>query len=191
MLTYMMLLAGILSPYNGSAQVSDAPLQPVVAVQSAEYAAMPADNSIHTASIASATESVYEEPDTPDTLSYHTLNGVSLSDSRAELLDKKGEPLRQVKTDAGYTEYEYDDVKVGMMGNHIYYVSVPAHAGSLTLDGHSLRLNKQAITSELGEPDFTAEDGEGYNNDFYAFKVFTKPGTDEIVSADIFDTLSE
>ncbi len=191
MLTYMMLLAGILSPYTGSAQVSDAPLQPVVAVQTAEYAAMPASNSVQTASMPSATDSVYEAPYTQDTLNYSTLNGVSLSDSRAELLEKKGEPLRKVQTDAGYTEYEYGDVKVGMMGEHIYYVSVPARAGSLTLDGHTLPFNKQAITSELGQPDFTADDGEGYNNDFYAFKVFTNPDTGEIVSADIFDTTTE
>ncbi len=189
MITLMMLLAGILSPDAGYDQVSAAPVQPTAVVQTAQYASSTPDQGIRTAvDTPSVSDAVYEDHHH----TYSTLNGVSLEDTKADLLHKLGKPERIEKTDAGYTEYRYNDVTVGLMDDGmIYYVSVPVQAGSVELDGQRIELNKQEITETLGKPQFTADDGEGYNNDFYAFKVFTDPDTGEIVSADIFDVWSQ
>ncbi|WP_322907775.1 hypothetical protein [Paenibacillus campi] len=187
MITLMMLLAGILSPDAGYDQVSAAPVQPTAVVQTAQYASSTPDDGITTAvAQPSVSDAVYED----DHHTYSTLNGVSLDDTKANLLHKLGQPLRIDKTDAGYIEYRYDDVTVGLRDDGlIYYVSVPVQAGSIELDGQHIALNKQEITDALGTPQFTADDGEGYYNDFYAFKVFTDAG--QIVSVDIFDTWSQ
>lgn len=188
MITLMMLLAGILSPDAGSQSLATAPVQSTPIVQTAHYASAPAD-STQTAYMPSVAEDVYEDENASYT--YTELNGVSLEDTKSEMLDKMGKPLAVEDTPGGYTEYRYDDVTVGMRGDLIYYISVPAAVGSIDLDGHSAKLDKQSIADMLGESQFTAEDGEVYYNDFYAFKLFTDPDTGKIVSADIFDRLSE
>lgn len=191
MITLMMLLAGILSPDAGYDQVSAASVQPVATVQTAQYASStPDDTGITTAqaSMPTVSNAVYEED---HNYTYSTLNGVSLEDTKADVIRKLGKPAQIAEDVSGYTEYRYDHVTVGMRDGLIYYISVPVQAGSIELDGQRIALNKQEITRALGEPQFTAEDGQGYNNEFYAFKVFTDPKTGDIVSADIFDTLSQ
>ncbi len=191
MITLMMLLAGILSPDAGYDQVSAAPVQPTAVVQTAQYASSTPDQGIRIATAVaepSVSDAVYEDHHH----TYSTLNGVSLEDSKADLLHKLGKPAEIAQTQAGYTEYRYDDLTVGLMDDGlIYYISVPVKAGAVELDGQHIALNKQEITRALGKPQFTADDGEGYNNDFYAFKVFTDPDTGHIVSADIFDVWSQ
>lgn len=190
MLTLMMLLAGILSPDPGYDQVSVASVQPVTTVQTAQYASSTPDTGITTAqaSMPTVSNAVYEEDHNH---TYSTLNGVSLEDTKADVIRKLGEPASIAENVSGYTEYRYKHLTVGLRDGLIYYISVPVTAGSVELDGQRIALNKQDITNALGQPQFTAEDGQGYNNEFYAFKVFTDPDTGHIVSADIFDALSQ
>lgn len=194
MITLMMLLAGILSPYSGSAQVSDAtPVQAVTTVQSADYEAT-ATPVVHTevatpkltasTAVYSTTDSVYDEQ-------YSRLNGISLADTREDVLQIKGQPSHIVTNELGDQEYQYPDVNVGFQDHWITYISVPQKVGTITLDGQIITIGKSEIRKALGNPDFSAEDGEGYTNGLSALKVFTDSQTGAIRSVDIFDATSE
>lgn len=192
MITLMMLLAGILSPYSGSAQVSDAtPVQDVTAVQSADYQVIPVSYTEVATPKLSATTAVYSTTDSVYDEQYSRLNGISLADTKEDVLRIKGKPSTIVTTELGDQEYQYQDVRIGFQDQWITYISVPSTAGKITLDGRAITLSKAEIRKELGAPDFSAEDGEGYTNGISALKVFTDSQTGQIRSVDIFDAMSE
>lgn len=192
MITLMMLLAGILSPYSGSAQGSAAtPVQAVTAVQPADYEATPVFHTEVATPKLTASTAVYSTTDSVYDEQYSRLNGISLADTREDVLRIKGKPLNIVKNELGDQEYQYQDVTIGFQDKWITYISVPAQAGTFTLDGRTLTIGRTEIREALGTPDFSAEDGEGYTNGWSALKVFTDSQTSAIRSVDIFDATSE
>ncbi len=192
MITLMMLLAGILSPYSGSAQVSDAtPVQAVTTVQSADYEATPVFHTEVATPKLTASTAVYSTTDSVYDEQYSRLNGISLADTREDVLRIKGKPSHIVENELGDQEYQYQDVNIGFQDQWITYISVPAKVGTITLDGQKITLGRDEIRKALGKPDFSAEDGEGYINGLSALKVFTDSQTGALRSVDIFDATSE
>lgn len=192
MITLMMLLAGILSPYSGSAQVSDAtPVQAVTTVQSADYEATPVFHTEVATPKLTASTAVYSTTDSVYDEQYSRLNGISLADTREDVLRIKGKPSHIVENELGDQEYQYQDVNIGFQDQRITYISVPAKVGTITLDGQKITLGRDEIRKALGKPDFSAEDGEGYTNGLSALKVFTDSQTGALRSVDIFDATSE
>ncbi|CAJ1313580.1 hypothetical protein [Paenibacillus nuruki] len=192
MITLMMLLAGILSPYSGSAQVSDAtPVQEVTTVQSADYEATPVFHTEVATPKLTASTAVYSTTDSVYDEQYSRLNGISLADTREDVLRIKGKPYHIVENELGDQEYQYQDVNIGFQDQWITYISVPAKVGTITLDGQKITLGRDEIRKALGKPDFSAEDGEGYTNGLSALKVFTDSQTGALRSVDIFDATSE
>lgn len=192
MITLMMLLAGILSPYSGSAQVSDAtPVQSVTTVQSADYEATPVFHTEVATPKLTASTAVYSTTDSVYNEQYSRLNGISLADTREDVLRIKGKPSHIVENELGDQEYQYEDVNIGFQDQWITYISVPAKVGTITLDGQKITLGRNEIRKALGKPDFSAEDGEGYTNGLSALKVFTDSQTGALRSVDIFDATSE
>lgn len=192
MITLMMLLAGILSPYSGSAQVSDAtPVQAVTTVQSADYEATPVFHTEVATPKLTASTAVYSTTDSVYDEQYSRLNGISLADTREDVLRIKGKPSHIVENELGDQEYQYQDVNIGFQDQWITYISVPAKVGTIILDGQKITLGRDEIRKALGKPDFSAEDGEGYTNGLSALKVFTDSQTGALRSVDIFDATSE
>ncbi len=192
MITLMMLLAGILSPYSGSAQVSDAtPVQAVTTVQSADNEATPVFHTEVATPKLTASTAVYSTTDSVYDEQYSRLNGISLADTREDVLRIKGKPFHIVENELGDQEYQYQDVNIGFQDQWITYISVPAKVGTITLDGQKITLGRDEIRKALGKPDFSAEDGEGYTNGLSALKVFTDSQTGALRSVDIFDATSE
>lgn len=192
MITFMMLLAGILSPYSGSAQVSAAtPVQAVTAVQSADYEATPVSYTEVATPKLTASTAVYSTTDSVYDEQYSRLNGISLADTREDVLRIKGKPMNIVTSQLGDQEYQYKDVHIGFQDQWIAYISVPKQAGKFTLDSRTVTIDKADIRKELGTPDFSAEDGEGYTNGISALKVFYDSNTGAIRSVDIFDDMSQ
>lgn len=192
MITLMMLLAGILSPYSGSAQVSDAtPVQAVTTVQSADYEATPVFHTEVATPKLTASTAVYSTTDSVYDEQYSRLNGISLADTREDVLRIKGKPSHIVENELGDQEYQYEDVNIGFQDHWITYISVPEQVGTITLDGQKITIGRAEIRKALGNPDFSAEDGEGYTNGLSALKVFTNSQTGAIRSVDLFDATSE
>lgn len=192
MITLMMLLAGILSPYSGSAQVSDAtPVQAVTTVQSADYEATPVFHTEVATPKLTASTAVYSTTDSVYDEQYSRLNGISLADTREDVLRIKGKPSHIVENELGDQEYQYEDVNIGFQDQWITYISVPAKVGTITLNGQKITLGRDEIRKALGKPDFSAEDGEGYTNGLSSLKVFTDSQTGALRSVDIFDATSE
>ncbi|WP_172257313.1 hypothetical protein [Saccharibacillus deserti] len=178
MFTIMMLLTGVLSSLSTQDQAPSS-------VSSA--AAVPAIyQSVHLASAQdSVSASLY-----PASSGYESLNGLTLQDRIEKANRLHGEPSERVPAYMAGEEYRYAAVHVGVYEEWIYYVSVPASEGSFTLNGHVLPMDAADIRERLGEPDFSADDGFGYEHDGQAIKVFVDPVSGLVRSIDLFDTSS-
>ncbi|ASR45956.1 hypothetical protein [Paenibacillus kribbensis] len=168
MMKILLLVAGLLTPFSGQDTVHQtvspqAAGHMVRAVQTfPDHHAVPAD--------------------------FHTLNGVSLEDTRADVLKKLGKPLR-IKKDLLQlsTEYQYPDVIVGMRGDVVSYVHVDPAAGRIQVNDEWLPLKRQTLDQALGGSQFTAEDGEVYVRGQRAIKVFTDETSDKPKYVEFFD----
>ncbi|OWR26484.1 hypothetical protein CDO73_25655 [Saccharibacillus sp. O23] len=119
-----------------------------------------------------------------------SINGLTLQ-NRIEDADRLyGKPSERVPAYMGGEEYRYDGLNVGVYEGWIYYVSVPASTGSFNLNGRSIPMDVDRIRDELGKPDFTADDGFGYEHDGQAIKIFVDPLDGKLRSVDLFDSSS-
>lgn len=177
MFTIMMLLTGMLSSFSTPdlvpSHTAAAVNAPTTIVQSS-FAA-PEQTSV----------SVY-----PSRSGLETLNGLTLQDRIEDANRLYGEPLDKIPAYMAGEEYRYGNVKVGAYENWIYYVSVPGSAGSFNLNGRDLPMDGARIREQLGIPDFTADDGFGYEHDGQAIKVFIDSLNGEVRSVDLFDNNS-
>ncbi len=119
-----------------------------------------------------------------------SLNGLTLQNRIEDANRLYGQPNNQVSAYMGGEEYRYDSLNVGAYEGWVYYVSVPASAGTFNLNGHELPMDASRIREELGRPDFTADDGFGYEHDGQAIKVFVDPFDGKLRSVDLFDSSS-
>ncbi|MEO3945530.1 hypothetical protein [Gorillibacterium sp. CAU 1737] len=103
-----------------------------------------------------------------------TVNGISLADTRSDVIAKLGVPL-EISRDPLIPElelYHYAGLEVTFSGEHVHDLAVPAEEGSLLLDGTSVAITPEAIREALGDPDYVAEDGLVYQRDFRLLKVY-------------------
>jgi hypothetical protein len=138
MMKTLLLAAGLLTPFSGQDAV-----QLAVSSHAAEHMVravqmIPAKNAVPA--------------------DFHTLNGISLDDTRADVLKKLGKPLR-VKEDMLLlsTEYHYPDVVVGLREGIVSYVHVDSAAGRIKVNDKWLPLKRQTLDKALGGSQFTAE----------------------------------
>lgn len=119
---------------------------------------------------------------------FHTLNGISLEDTRTDVLMKLGKPLRIRKDTLQLsTEYQYSDVVVGMRRDVVAYVHVDPVAGQIKVNDEWLPLKRQTLDQALGGSQFTAEDGEVYVRGQRAIKVFTDEKSDKLKYVEFFN----
>ncbi len=119
-----------------------------------------------------------------------SINGLTLQNRIQDADRLYGEPSGQVPAYMGGEEYRYGVLNVGAYEGWIYYVSVPASTGSFSLNGYSIPMDADRIRHALGKPDFTADDGFGYEHDGQAIKVFVDPIDGSVRSVDLFDSSS-
>ncbi|NGZ77871.1 hypothetical protein [Saccharibacillus alkalitolerans] len=176
MFTIMMMLTGMLSSLSNQdyAPSYAASAPDTTAVYRAAYQAQP-----------QTPTAAY-----PASSGYETLNGLTLQDRIEKVGRLYGEPSERVPAYMAGEEYRYGGLNVGTYEKWIYYISVPSSAESFNLNGHELPMDGQRIREVLGEPDFTADDGFGYEHDGQALKVFVDPSTGSVRSVDLFDSTS-
>lgn len=119
--------------------------------------------------------------------SYGSLNGITLTDRKQDVIRKLGTPV-EVKRDAisGVTEFHYKDMEVGLRRGLTEYVHVKPSAKSFRVEDRSVGMTSAQIRKTLGKPYFKAEDGDVYLNDGYALKVFKNRETGQITGVDLF-----
>ncbi|OWA33087.1 hypothetical protein B9G55_23305 [Saccharibacillus sp. O16] len=179
MFTIMMMLTAMLSSL--STQTS--------AASHAEASVWEAPPAIYHAAYSpvgsQSSDSIYPSPSGEE-----SLNGLTLQNRIEDANRIFGHFSGQAPAYMGGEEYHYPGLSVGAYEGWIYYVSVPASAGTFTLNGRSIPMDVHQIRAELGKPDFTAEDGFGYEHDGQAIKVFVDPRDGELRSVDLFDSSS-
>ncbi len=104
---------------------------------------------------------------------FKTVNDISLQDTKADVLSKKGYP-EQTKKDVilGSREYIYEDVTVGIIDGTVSYIQVKKEATYLKVNDVFMELTPRSIKHTLGKPDFIAEDGDVYIKGHQAVKVY-------------------
>ncbi|MDO3412782.1 hypothetical protein QWJ34_23645 [Saccharibacillus sp. CPCC 101409] len=173
MFTIMMLLTGMLSSLSMQNPVS-APAPH--AASSAVYG-----SAVHAAALA---------PVYPAGSGVEKLNGLSLDDRLDDVKALYGEPNDTAPAYMSGEEYRFDKANVGAYEGWVYYISVPGSAQAFDLNGRSIRMDKLAILAALGQPDFSAEDGFGYEHDGQALKFFIDPSSGDVRSVELFDSES-
>lgn len=176
MFTIMMLLTGMLSSLSTPDLV---PSHTAVAVNA------PTIVQSHFVTAEQTSVAAY-----PSQTGLETLNGLTLQDRVEDANRLYGEASDKTPAYMAGEEYRYGDLKVGFYEDWIYYVSVPGSAGHFNLNGQDLPMDGAQIRKQLGTPDFTADDGFGYEHDGQAIKVFIDPLSGEVRSVDLFDTTS-
>lgn len=126
----------------------------------------------------------------PSRSGVETLNGLTLQDRIQDADRLYGEASDKTSAYMAGDEYSYGELKVGAYEDWIYYVSVPGSVGHFNLNGRELPMDGDQIREHLGKPDFTADDGFGYEHDGQAIKVFIDPLNGEVRSVDLFDNTS-
>ncbi|WP_127588573.1 hypothetical protein [Paenibacillus koleovorans] len=122
-----------------------------------------------------------------------TVEGVALTDTKAELLELLGAPAR-IEQDSYTPEfaiYHYGNLQIGMSVEGIRFVRVLSTAGTIRIDGRSMPMTLEAIQAELGQPDFIAEDGLVYKRPQTALKLFFDMETQRLRSVDLFHRSGE
>lgn len=107
-----------------------------------------------------------------------TVCGVSLYDSRDEVVAKLGQPsaIERDEFFADMEVYRYEGLRVAFAGEFIQYVDIgPMHG--LDIDGIPVEATEEALVKALGEPDYKAEDGIVFQRDEALLKLFLDPET--------------
>lgn len=123
---------------------------------------------------------------------YGTLNGISLADTKRDIVRKLGTPAR-IEQDglSGTTKLLYKDMEVGVRNGYTEYVHVKPSAESFQVEGQHIGMSTDHVRSSLGKPYFKAEDGDVYLENHYALKVYIDRDTGEIEGVDLFFDYSE
>lgn len=177
MLRVMLVVLGLISPFSGSQMESHViNTSTTVTTQQAFYK-VPMENSKNQPLTS-------KDP-------FETVNDISLLDHKEDIIHKKGEPLHVNEISfTGCTDYEYDDMTIGICEDWVNYVHVDAIVGTFKVNGQDIRITEKQISDVLGTPQFHAEDGEVYIRGDQAIKVYNDPLTGTIQGIDFFDETS-
>lgn len=122
---------------------------------------------------------------------FDTVNGISLLDSKEDVIQKKGMPLEQAADELlDCLELSYEDAVVGICDGVTNYVHIPYSAVSMTVNGKQVGLTQEQLYRAFGEPYFIAEDGEVFLRGHHAIKVYREKSTGALLGVDFFDELS-
>ncbi|OZB90465.1 hypothetical protein [Paenibacillus sp. XY044] len=123
---------------------------------------------------------------------FDTMNGVSLNDTKQDVIAHKGKPLTVTPDPfTGCSAYVYQDAAVVLCDGIVDYVHVGSAAGKIQINGSWIPLSKFQVAHALGQPQFQAEDGDVYIRGHHAVKVYTNPETGGLAGVDFFDQASE
>jgi hypothetical protein len=124
--------------------------------------------------------------------SLQTVEGISLSYDQQDVIEQLGKPAGVTNDDynVGFQIFHYPQMKIGFSEGYVDYVKVMASAGTISIDGHTIPITLEAVVSELGEPDFVAEDGLVFKGPQAVIKVFVDLETHELTSIDYFHRTS-
>lgn len=123
---------------------------------------------------------------------FKTMNGISLNDSKNDVIMKKGKPIKLTQDRlTGCSEYHYNDAVVVVCDGIVDYVHVALSAEKMQINGSWVPLKKDNISSALGKPQFVADDGQVYIRGHQVIKVYDDPDTGALLGADFFDESSE
>jgi hypothetical protein len=114
----------------------------------------------------------------PAAFKLDTVCGISLYDSRDDVVVKLGQPSVIDKDEffADLEVYRYEGLRVAFAGDFIQYVDIdPTHG--LDIDGKPVEATREALVKALGEPDYKAEDGIVFQRDEALLKLFLDPQT--------------
>ncbi|OME89397.1 MULTISPECIES: hypothetical protein [Paenibacillus] len=126
------------------------------------------------------------------TESYRTLNGISLTDNKRDVIRKLGAPARIEHEElTGMTKLDYKDLEVGVRNGYTEYVHVKPSAASFQVEDQRIGMTTNQIRASLGKPYFKAEDGDVYLEDHHALKVFIDRNSGEITGIDLFFDYSQ
>lgn len=124
--------------------------------------------------------------------SYGTLNGVSLTDNKHDVIRKLGTPARIEQEDlSGVTKLHYKDMEVGVRNGYTEYVHVKPSAVSFQVEGQRIGMTTDLVRASLGKPYFKAEDGDVYLENQNALKVFIDRDSGQIEGIDLFFDYSQ
>ncbi|QGQ98639.1 hypothetical protein EHS13_29035 [Paenibacillus psychroresistens] len=114
----------------------------------------------------------------------NNVNGISLNDNVEIVIEKLGQPI-SIDKDSYTPElivYTYEEMNIGFSDGIVSYVEVLVAAGTVKIDGISLRIDSESLKKALGEPDFVAEDGIVFQRNVFLVKLFTDMETHEVTS---------
>jgi hypothetical protein len=122
-----------------------------------------------------------------------SVSGVSLGDDIKTIYELKGNPLSVKQDDILPSSkiYTFEDCQIGMSNGAIQYVSVPAAAGQINIDGQVLPLKLDELKNKLGKPYFEAEDGIVYRVRNNALKMYVDPANGSLVAVHFFPAAGE
>ncbi len=140
----------------------------------------------HTSVTAERIEAVSEKP--KPRLQLLSVNGVSLYDSRQDVIRKLGEPLSTEKDEllAGMEMLHYPFMTIYLIGESIDFVEVAHTAERIVVDDVELLATEASIKEAFGEPDFVAEDGIVFIRNGFALKLFLDETTRDLTSITYF-----
>lgn len=117
-----------------------------------------------------------------------TVEGISLYDDQQAVVEHLGAP-ENIESDP-YTEqleiYQYEGIQVGFSAGYVDFVRVLPEAGAIHIDGNPIPMTLEAMTGQLGQPDFVAEDGLVFKRREAAIKLFLDETKQHITSIDYF-----
>lgn len=178
MLNALVLLIGLLSPLNGSAPASP-------------DAAMGTEVRLASSSVAESASTLKQDAAITRMSDFNTLNDISLSDRRKDVLGKKGKPDKITKDPlTGYTEYHYKDVTVGLYEDQVYYVHLGANVKEMKVNRQWVAIQSTSLNRVLGPADYIAEDGDVYTRGYSAIKIF-RNHEGKVQGIDLFDSTSD
>lgn len=126
------------------------------------------------------------------TKSYGTLNGISLTDNKHDVIRKLGTPARIEHDElTGITKLDYKDMEIGVRNGYTEYVHVKPSAVSFQVEDQRIGMTTDQIRASLGKPYFKAEDGDVYLENHQALKVFIDRDSGEIAGIDLFFDYSD
>jgi hypothetical protein len=121
-------------------------------------------------------------------LTFDTINGVSLFDSRDKVVAELGEPLEKIEHEFNQdmVNYDYGHMQILFIGDSIQNIAIPASEEDVQLDTQTLPMDQNQIAAILGEPHLKAEDGILYLADGVYIKIFFKPNSMSMDSVHFF-----
>lgn len=124
--------------------------------------------------------------------SYGALNGISLTDTKREVIRKLGPPesIEHEKL-SGITIFHYKEMEVGVRNGYTEYVHVDSNASSFQLENQRISMTPAQVRATLGQPYFKAEDGDVYLEDHNALKVYIDSDSGQITGIDLFFDYSQ